>query len=137
MMQVVYENGPLIAATLGAVLVVLSLGQLWLGRRYLDALRDRDWELRQMRASMQQLEDDLASNRTLLTKQLAESSLQLQQVRARVDEGLSLLKDWETAAAACASELEALMKSDKVAESPTVSRTKRKGVRTQESQSPQ
>ena len=78
MMQAVYENGSLIAVALGTVLVLMNLGQFWPARHYVDALWKRDWELRQMLVSMQQLEDELANKRTLLPKQLAESSLELE-----------------------------------------------------------
>jgi hypothetical protein len=72
------EPDELIAVALGTVLVVMNLGQLWLARHYVDALWKRDWELRQMLVSMQQLEDELANKRTLLPQQLAESSLELE-----------------------------------------------------------
>lgn len=109
-MQFAAENGSLIVLALGAVLVLLSLGQLWFGGRYVDALREHDWELRQMRVSMQQLEEELTNDRTLIMQQLSESSLKLQQLQAQVEEAISLLKPWKKAAEACAAELKALDK---------------------------
>jgi hypothetical protein len=116
MMQTAYENGALFVAALGTVLVLLNLGQLWFGRRYVLALKEHDHELRQLRVSMQQLEGELTNSGTLLTKHVAEDSVRLQQLQIRVDETSSELKDWNTAADAVASELQALMKSDEVTE---------------------
>ena len=98
MMQIAYEDGALIGLALGAVLVLLNLGQLWFGRRYVDALREHDWQLRQLRVSLQQLDYELTNNGTPLRKQRAESAFEGQQLQAGVDETRSPLKDWNAAA---------------------------------------
>lgn len=122
MMEAIFQNGSLIILTLGVFLVLLNLGQLWYGRRHVNALKEHDWELRQVRPSMQQLEvgrEGLTNNLVVIAGQLAESSDKLQQFQVQSGDTISPLTQWNTTAKAVAAELQTLVKSDVVAEFTT------------------
>lgn len=107
---------------LGAVLVLLNFGQLWYGQRRVNTLKQHDWELRQVRLSMQQLEvgrEGLTNNLMVITGQLADSSDKLQQLQVQLGETIAPLTHWNTTAEAVAGELQTLLKSDAVAEFTT------------------
>ena len=121
-MEAVFQNGSLIILTLGAALVLLNLGQLWYGQRHVNALKEHDWELRQVRLSMQQLEvgrEGLTNNLIVITGQLADSSDKLQQLQVQLGETMAPLTHWNTTAEVVAAELQTLLKSDVVAEFTT------------------